>query len=93
MNYLIHPTTLFNTAQGIKGFSTMLNECDSSIKTLMNIAEDVAESWSYDWDPDEGFGSSDRTFMLKDYIDKIIGCYVFGKYKTQFGPYLEVAKV
>jgi hypothetical protein len=37
----------------------------------MRVAEEVAEEWSYRWPKDEGFGSSDFTYALKDFLDAL----------------------
>jgi len=58
---------------------------------LLETALNVAEEWTLDWSEDEGFGSSDGTYMLKDFIDNVIWKYTNGgKYMTKFTPSLSV---
>lgn len=94
MEYLISPDIVVSDAkEKIKGFDHVTQEYNVPPSTILDLATDVVESWSMDWDPDEGFGSSDLTFVLKDFIDHVIGCYASGKYKTVFNPVLEVVEV
>ena len=89
MNYLVHPSTLLERALSIEGFTEVVLKNKIAISTLLKNAKIIAEEWTLDWDDDHGFGSSDGTFLLKDFIDTII-C---GKgYKTTFNPYLSVIK-
>ena len=60
---------------------------------LLDIATEVAEEWSSDWDEDQGFGSSDMTFMIKDFIDTVIACFTNRNYKTEFNPALQIVKL
>lgn len=94
MEYLISPSIIVSNAEKkIKGFTNLTQEHNVPPSTILDLATDVVESWSMDWDPNEGFGSSDLTFVLKDFIDHVIGCYTPGKYKTIFNPTLEVVGV
>lgn len=93
MNYLIHPETLmFNAKSRIKGFSEMITHGSVQQHTLLELATEVAEEWTNDWDEDQGFGSSDGTYLLKDFIDTIISSYTKG-YKTVFNPSLSIVKL
>ena len=44
------------------------------------------------WSEDDGFGSSDFTFALKDFIDEFIRRKKL-PLKTVFEPYLEIVKI
>jgi hypothetical protein len=99
MNYLIHPETLmFNAKSRIKGFGEMIGTEKVQQHTLLELATEVAEDWTNDWDEDQGFGSSDGTYMLKDFIDTVISSIYMkngmgsGLYSTMFNPSLEVVK-
>ena len=97
MNYLIHPETLmFNAKSRINGFSEMITHGSVQQHTLLELATEVAEEWTNDWDEDQGFGSSDGTYMLKEFIDSVIGLVHWKqqrwKYSTEFNPVLEVVK-
>ena len=97
MNYLIHPETLmFNAKSRIKGFSEMITHGSVQQHTLLELVTEVAEDWTNDWDEDQGFGSSDGTYMLKEFIDSVIGLVHWKhhkkEYSTEFNPVLEVVK-
>ncbi len=93
MSYLIDPQTLvFSAKSRINGFSEMIRDEEIPQWDLLEIATEVATEWTEDWDSDDGFGSSDGTYLLKDFIDTIIGSYTKG-YKTIFNPSLTVSKI
>ena len=94
MNYLIDPQNLvFSAKSRISGFSDMIRDEEIPQWDLLSIAQHIAEEWSYDWPEDEGFGSSDRTYMLKDFIDKVIWAQTKpGLYMTTFNPSLSVVE-
>ena len=53
---------------------------------------DVAEDYQ-DWPEDQGFGSSDMTYVRKQFIDYMIGAAnLNGHYMTDFKPYLKVVE-
>jgi hypothetical protein len=53
---------------------------------------DVAEDYS-DWPEDQGFGSSDMTYVRKSFIDSMISlANLRGYYQTDFKPYLKVVE-
>ena len=53
---------------------------------------DVAEDYS-DWPEDQGFGSSDMTYVRKSFIDNMIRlANLSGYYETKFQPYLKVVE-
>ena len=96
MNYLIHPETLiFNAKSRINGFNEMIGTEQIPQWDLLETATEVAEEWTNDWDDGEGFGSSDGTYMLKDFIDTVISNFTNSVYKksgyqTVFNPTLSV---
>ena len=99
MNYLVHPQDLvFRAKAHISGFSEMIRDEEIPQWDLLEIATEVAEDWTSDWDEDQGFGSSDGTYMLKDFIDTVISSIYMkngmgsGLYSTMFNPSLEVVK-
>ncbi len=54
--------------------------------------EEVASDYS-DWPEDQGFGSSDMTFVRKHFIDTMIDlANLRGYYQTDFKPYLKVVE-
>lgn len=59
---------------------------------LLEIAMEVAEEWTSDWDEDQGFGSSDMTFMIKNFIDNVISRFASGKLMTEFTPSLSIVE-
>ena len=55
---------------------------------LMDVAEDYQ-----DWPEDQGFGSSDMTYVRKQFIDYMISvANLNGYYMTDFKPYLKVVE-
>jgi hypothetical protein len=59
---------------------------------VFEALNDVAEDYS-DWDSDQGFGSSDMTFVRKSFIDSMISmANLNGYYMTDFKPYLKVVE-
>lgn len=92
MNYLIDPQDLvFKAKAHIAGFSEMIRDEEIPQWDLLDTSLSVVEEWSSDWDSDQGFGSSDGTYMLKDFIDTVIGNYTkSGRYMTAFRPSLSV---
>lgn len=93
MNYLVDPQSLVFKAKGyIAGFNEMVRDNEIPQWDLLEIAMEVAEEWTNDWDEDQGFGSSDGTYMLKDFIDNVIWKYASGKLETKFTPSLSVVE-
>ena len=96
MNYLVDPQSLvFRAVSRIAGFSEMVRDNEIPQWDLLETATQVAEEWTNDWDDDQGFGSSDGTYMLKDFIDTIISNFTNSVYKksgyqTVFNPILSV---
>jgi hypothetical protein len=90
MVYLVNPEDLIMNALRLSGVNKLFNHLTTS--DILGHAEQIAEEWTNDWDVDQGFGSSDRTYMTKELLDTLI--WVKGlPYKTQFSPRLEVVKV
>jgi len=98
MNYLVNPSTIVTKALGIDSFKQMINDEQVQFSELVDTSVQIAEEWTNDWDEGCGFGSSDGTYLLKDFIDTIISSYTKSIYKksgyqTIFNPYLSVAKI
>lgn len=93
MNYLVHPQDLvFRAKSRIAGFNEMIAQEEVPQWDLLDVATDIAGEWTNDWDEDQGFGSSDGTYMLKEFIDGVINSFTNGTYKTDFTPSLTVIK-
>ena len=91
MNYLVDPQSLvFRAVSRIAGFSEMVRDNEIPQWDLLETATQVAEEWTNDWDDDQGFGSSDGTYMLKEFIDDVIMSFTKRNYKTEFTPMLSV---
>ena len=91
MNYLVNPSNIVSRALGIDSFKQMINDEQIQFSELVDTSVQIAEEWTNDWDEGDGFGSSDGTYMLKDFIDTVISNYSTGhKYMTDFTPYLSV---
>ena len=94
MNYLVDPTSLLFNSHRIEGFTKMSGDEKIHQWDLLDIATEVAEEWTNDWDEDQGFGSSDMTFMIKDFIDNVIHQFTsLNIYKTEFNPSLQIVKL
>ena len=91
MNYLVHPSDIVSKAFGIDSFKQMINDEQVQFSELVDTSIEIAEQWTDDWDEGHGFGSSDGTYLLKDFIDTIISSYTKG-YKTMFSPTLTIIK-
>ena len=91
MNYLVHPSDIVSKAFGIDSFKKMINDEQVQFSELVDTSIEIAEQWTDDWDDGHGFGSSDGTYLLKDFIDTIISSYTKG-YKTMFSPTLTIIK-
>tara|TARA_B110001452_G_scaffold238778_1_gene219466 strand:- start:440 stop:739 length:300 start_codon:yes stop_codon:yes gene_type:complete len=98
MNYLVHPSNIVSRALGIDSFKQMISDEQVQFSELVDTSVEIAEEWTNDWDEDQGFGSSDGTYLLKDFMDTIILSYTnstYNKsgYQTVFNPSLSVAKI
>ena len=99
MTYLVDPQTLvFNATAHIAGFKEMVAKEQIPQWDLLEVATEIATEWTNDWEEGEGFGSSDSTYMLKDFIDSVISeTYMrrgmsSGMYMTKFTPGLSVVE-
>jgi len=92
MNYLVEPQDLvFRATAHINGFKELIKEEEIPQWDLLQTAQEISQEWTNDWDEDQGFGSSDGTYMLKDFIDNVIWNFTNGgKYMTKFTPSLSV---
>ena len=98
MNYLVQPQSLIERAIRIPSFASMFSKEQIQFSELVDISTQIVEEWSSDWEEGHGFGSSDGTYLLKDFIDTIILSYTnstYNKsgYQTVFNPSLSVAKI
>ena len=93
MNYLVNPSDILSKAFGIDSFKQMINDEQVQFSELVDTSIEIAEQWTDEYEgTDHGFGSSDGTYLLKDFIDTIIGSYTNG-YKTIFNPSLTISKI
>jgi len=98
MNYLVDPQTLIFNSHRVNGFTKMIGDEEIPQWDLLEIAQEVAEEWTNDWPEDEGFGSSDMTYMIKDFIDNVITSVYMkngmgsGMYMTKFTPSLSIVE-
>lgn len=61
---------------------------DAVYEALNEVSEDYS-----DWPEDQGFGSSDMTYVRKSFIDTMIDlANLRGYYETKFQPYLKVVE-
>ena len=95
MNYLVNPSNIVSRALGIDSFKQMINDEQVQFSELVDTSIQIAEEWTNDWDEDQGFGSSDGTYLLKDFMDTVISNFtnsVYNKsgYQTVFNPTLSV---
>ena len=61
---------------------------DAVFEALNSVSEDYE-----DWPSDQGFGSSDMTYVRKSFIDYMIDmANLRGYYETKFDPYLKVVE-
>jgi len=59
---------------------------------VFEALEEVASDYS-DWPEDQGFGSSDMTYVRKSFIDSMISlANLNGYYETKFAPNLKVVE-
>jgi len=91
MRYLVDPQSLVFSSKRVNGFVDFINENDVKQWDLYSVASDVASEWTDWWDDDQGFGSSDMTYMIKEFIDNVISLVGKGGQKmTKFTPTLSV---
>lgn len=83
MNYILTPEQIINKANQMIGVTEMINKYDVQPQVQMEYAEMVAEELALDWPEGEGFGSSDGTYVVKDYLDSLInGAHLNSVYQT-----------
>lgn len=92
MNYLVDPQSLLFNSLRVDGFAQMTYELKVPNWDLLQIALDTTSEWTSDWPEDQGFGSSDMTYMIQDYIDNILSVFGRGLYQTKFNPRLSVVE-
>ena len=94
--------SVLETASLVEGFDVVRNAfpvegrftkrvitySDAVYEALNDVAEDFS-----DWPEDQGFGSSDMTYVRKSFIDSMIDmANLRGYYETKFAPYLKVVE-
>ena len=95
-------SSLLETASLVEGFNVVKNAfpvkgqyVDRVItypEAVFDALADVADDYQ-DWPEDQGFGSSDMTFVRKNFIDSMISyANLNGYYETAFKPYLKVVE-
>ena len=92
MNYLVDPQSLVFNSHRVSGFTKMIGDENIPQWDLLEMATEVAEEWTDEWPEDQGFGSSDGTFMMKDFIDNVIARFAWGRLVTKFTPSLSVVE-
>ena len=92
MNYLVDPQSLIFNSHRVNGFTEMIGDKQIPQWDLLEIATEVAEEWTHHWDEDQGFGSSDMTYMIKDFVDNVIWRFASGKLMTEFNPSLSIVE-
>ena len=92
MNYLVDPQSLVFNSHRVSGFTKMIGDENIPQWDLLEMATEVAEEWTNDWPEDQGFGSSDGTYMMKDFIDNVIARFAWGRLVTKFTPSLSVVE-
>ena len=87
---LIEGFDVVRTAFPVEGRFTkrVITYSDAVYEALNDVAEDYS-----DWPEDQGFGSSDMTYVRKSFIDSMIDmANLRGYYMTDFKPYLKVVE-
>lgn len=92
MNYLVDPQSLVFNSHRVSGFTKMIADEHIPQWDLLEVATEVAEEWTSDWPEDQGFGSSDGTYMMKEFIDNVIARFAWGRLETKFTPSLSVVE-
>ena len=94
--------SVLETASLVEGFDVVKNTFPvegrftkrviTYVDAVYNALNEVAEDYS-DWPEDQGFGSSDMTYVRKSFIDTLIDiANLRGYYETKFDPYLKVVE-
>ena len=92
MNYLVDPQSLVFNSHRVNGFTQFIQENGIPQWDLLEMATEVAEEWTSDWPEDQGFGSSDGTYMMKEFIDNVIWRFASGRLMTTFNPSLSIVE-
>lgn len=92
MNYLVDPQSLVFNSHRVNGFTKMIADEHIPQWDLLEVATEVAEEWTNDWPEDQGFGSSDGTYMMKEFIDNVISRFAWGRLETKFNPSLSIVE-
>lgn len=92
MNYLVDPQSLVFNSHRVSGFTKMIGDENIPQWDLLEMATEVAEEWTNMWDEDQGFGSSDGTYMMKEFIDNVIWRFASGRLMTRFTPSLSIVE-
>ena len=93
MNYIMSPVQLLDRAKNIEGFNTFQEQSSLQGYQLVDTAISVAEDWTETWPEGQGFGSSDGTSMVQDFINTLIGLAdMYGQYETKYTPSLSVVE-
>ena len=94
--------SVLQTASLVEGFDVVRNSfpvvgkytnrvitySDAVYQSLGEVAEDYS-----DWPEDQGFGSSDMTYVRMSFINSMISlANLNGYYETKFAPYLKVVE-
>ena len=102
MSLPFNPNSVLATASLVEGFDVVrkafpvegtftkrvITYADAVYESLNDVMEDYA-----DWPEDQGFGSSDMTYVRKSFIDSMINyANLSGYYMTDFKPYLKVVE-
>ncbi len=67
---------------------SVITYADAVYEALNDVMEDYS-----DWPEDQGFGSSDMTYVRKSFVDSMISlANLNGYYQTDFKPYLKVVE-
>ena len=76
MRYILTPQDIIHRAENMNGAKVMLcgvrQALACSCHSLHSIAIDVADELADTWPEGEGFGSSDGTYVVKDFLDRLI---------------------
>jgi len=102
MSLPFDPIRVFETAPLIEGYDVIKNAFPTVgkySKRVITYADAVHEALNElisdysDWQEDQGFGSSDMTYVRKSFIDSMIDmANLRGYYETKFAPYLKVVE-
>lgn len=85
----MYPEQILNRAERVAGYELLPEVGEEKRK---EIATEVAEELALDWPEGEGFGSSDGTYVVKDYLNQLIWA-TGANLRTDFvGGYLTVVK-